>query len=52
MLSQGDDTMYDLLIRDGHIYDGTGSPAYSADVGVADGEIVAILVLESPQLRK
>ena len=38
--------MYDLLIRDGRIYDGTGSPAYSADIGVADGEIVAIGRLE------
>ena len=44
--------MYDLLIRDGRIYDGTGSPAYSADIGVADGEIVAIgrLEGESPKI--
>jgi N-acyl-D-aspartate/D-glutamate deacylase len=38
--------MYDLLIRDGSIYDGTGTPSYSADIGVADGEIVAIGRLE------
>ena len=43
--------MYDLLIRDGRIYDGTGSPAYSADIGVADGEIVAIGRLEGESVK-
>src|SRR4051812_43504818 len=33
---------FDVLIRNGHIMDGTGSPWYSADVGIRDGRIVAI----------
>ena len=34
--------MYDLLVQNGSIVDGTGSTAYLADVAVVDGEIVAI----------
>ena len=34
--------MYDLLITGGTIVDGTGGPAYVADVAVTDGVIVAI----------
>ena len=33
---------YDLIIRDGHIIDGTGSPWYAGDVAVKDGRIAAI----------
>jgi len=33
---------YDLIIRNGHIIDGTGSPWYAADIGVKDGRIVAV----------
>ena len=33
---------YDLIIRNGHIIDGTGSPWYSGDVGIRDGRIAAI----------
>jgi dihydroorotase/N-acyl-D-amino-acid deacylase len=33
---------YDLIIRDGHVIDGTGSPWYAADVAVTDGHIAAI----------
>jgi len=33
---------YDLLIRNGRIVDGTGSPWYAADVAVRDGRIAAI----------
>ena len=33
---------YDLIIRNGHVIDGTGSPWYGADVAVKDGRIVAI----------
>jgi len=32
----------DLIIRNGRIIDGTGSPWYSGDVGVRDGHIAAI----------
>jgi len=34
--------MFDVLIRNGHVMDGTGSPWYSADVGIRDGRIVEI----------
>ncbi len=33
---------FDLLIRNGHIIDGTGSPWYSADIGIRAGRIAAI----------
>jgi N-acyl-D-amino-acid deacylase len=33
---------FDLVIRNGHILDGTGSPWYSGDVGIRDGRIAAI----------
>jgi N-acyl-D-amino-acid deacylase len=33
---------YDLVIRNGWVVDGSGSPRYRADVGVAGGRIVAI----------
>jgi N-acyl-D-amino-acid deacylase len=33
---------FDLIITNGHIIDGTGSPWYSADVGIRDGKIAAI----------
>ena len=33
---------YDLVIRNGHIVDGTGSPWYSGDIAVKDGHIAAI----------
>ena len=33
---------YDLLIRDGRIVDGTGSPAYIGSVAVLEGTIVAV----------
>jgi len=33
---------FDVLIRNGHVMDGTGSPWYSADVGIRDGKIAAI----------
>ncbi len=34
--------MFDLLIRNGRIIDGTGAPAHAADVGIADGKIAAV----------
>jgi len=34
--------MYDLIIRNGRVVDGTGLPAYTADVAVADGRIARI----------
>jgi dihydroorotase/N-acyl-D-amino-acid deacylase len=34
--------LYDLIIRNGHVIDGTGSPWYSADIAIRDGRIAAI----------
>jgi dihydroorotase/N-acyl-D-amino-acid deacylase len=33
---------FDLIITNGHIIDGTGSPWYSGDIGIRDGKIAAI----------
>ncbi len=33
---------FDLVITQGHIIDGTGSPWYSGDLGIRDGKIAAI----------
>lgn len=37
-----DGASYDLLIRNGHVFDGTGSPWYAADVAVSNGHIAAV----------
>jgi dihydroorotase/N-acyl-D-amino-acid deacylase len=43
---------FDLVITNGHIIDGTGSPWYSGDIGIRDGRIAAIGVLAaSPRKR-
>ncbi|MGO9128044.1 MAG: N-acyl-D-amino-acid deacylase family protein [Terriglobales bacterium] len=38
---------FDLVITNGHIIDGTGSPWYSGDIGIRDGKIAAIGNLSS-----
>jgi len=42
---------YDVIIANGHIIDGTGSPWYAADVGIRDGRIAAIGRLSSAQAK-
>jgi len=45
-------TTFDLVVTNGHIIDGTGSPWYSGDVGIRDGKIAAIGNLStSPRKR-
>ena len=34
--------MYDVIIENGVVLDGTGSPWFKADVGVKDGKIATI----------
>jgi dihydroorotase/N-acyl-D-amino-acid deacylase len=42
----------DLVITNGHIIDGTGSPWYSGDIGIRDGKIAAIGNLaDAPRTR-
>ena len=36
------DGPFDVLIINAHIIDGTGSPWYSADIGIRNGRIAAI----------
>jgi dihydroorotase/N-acyl-D-amino-acid deacylase len=43
---------YDVVIRNGHIIDGTGSPWYSGDVGIRGGRIAAIGNLEGEATRR
>ena len=43
---------YDLIIRNGHIIDGTGSPWYSGDIGIRNGHIAAIGFLGAAQATR
>jgi N-acyl-D-amino-acid deacylase len=36
------DSPFDLVITNGHIVDGTGSPWYSGDIGIREGRVAAI----------
>ena len=40
---------FDLIIRNGHIIDGTGSPWYSGDIGIVNGRIAQIGPLAEAQ---
>ncbi|HUL15075.1 MAG TPA: D-aminoacylase [Terriglobales bacterium] len=41
--AQGEENAtYDVVIRNGHIIDGTGSPWYAGDIGIRGGRIAAI----------
>src|SRR5215475_4122396 len=46
------DAPYDLIIRNGHIIDGTGSPWYSGDIGIRNGRIAAIGFLGAAQAKR
>jgi len=39
---------FDLVITNGHIIDGTGSPWYSGDLGIRDGKIALSAILLKP----
>jgi len=34
--------MYDLILKGGRIYDGSGLPSFNGDVAIRDGKIAAI----------
>ena len=42
--------MYDLVIRNGRICDGTGAPAFDGDVAIAGDRIVAVGTLDDGQI--
>ena len=43
---------FDLVIRNGRIIDGTGSPWYSGDLGIRDGRIAAIGRLDGAKAKR
>jgi N-acyl-D-amino-acid deacylase len=43
---------FDLVILNGHIIDGTGSPWYAGDVGIRDGRIAAIGRLQGAKAKR
>ncbi|HEY7614406.1 MAG TPA: D-aminoacylase [Gemmatimonadales bacterium] len=45
-------TGYDIVIRNGRIVDGTGSPWYAADLGIRAGRIAAIGRLEGVRAKR
>jgi N-acyl-D-amino-acid deacylase len=51
-LSSAAAQQYDLVIRNGHIIDGAGSPWYSGDIGILNGRIAAIGSLEDASTRR
>jgi N-acyl-D-amino-acid deacylase len=43
---------YDMVVRNGHIVDGTGSPWYAGDIGIRAGKIAVIGHLEGAPARR
>ncbi len=44
--------LFDLLIRNGKVVDGSGNPWFRADIGVLNGKIAAIGQLDSTQAKR
>src|SRR5438128_1640058 len=47
-----DTAVHDVIIRNGRIIDGTGSPWYSGDVAIANGRIAAIGNLKKAEAKR
>jgi adenine deaminase len=45
------DEQYDVIIKNGHIIDGTGNPWYAADVGIRGDRVIALLRSETSKRR-
>jgi N-acyl-D-amino-acid deacylase len=50
--SAGAGENYDVIIRGGHILDGTGNPWYAADIGIRGDKIVAIGKLDNARAKQ
>jgi len=50
--SETNPALYDLIIRNGHILDGTGNPWYAADVAIAADRIAAIGDLREARAKR
>ena len=46
------ESRFDIVITNGHIMDGTGSPWYSGDIGIRDGKIAAIGHLSAAERKR
>ncbi len=46
------DAPFDIVITNGHIIDGTGSPWYSGDIGIRNGRIAAIGNLSTAERKR
>ena len=51
-MAAAQDDVYDVVIRNGRIIDGTGSPWYAGDVGIRGGRIAAIGLLDRAAARQ
>jgi N-acyl-D-amino-acid deacylase len=51
-LAHAQEGVYDVVIRNGRVIDGTGSPWYAAEVGIRGGRIAAIGMLEGTAARR
>lgn len=52
LLLKGQQSDYDVLIRNGQIVDGTGNPWYSGDIAIKDGKIAATGHLANPTAKR
>lgn len=52
VLPPGPVSAFDLVIRNGRIVDGTGNPAYFADVGIQNGRIARVGKIAAPAPRE
>jgi N-acyl-D-amino-acid deacylase len=52
ILALSADAPFDLVIANGHIIDGTGSPWYSGDIGIRGGRIAAIGSLSAAERKR
>ena len=46
------ETAYDLILKNGHVIDGTGNPWFAADVGIRGDRIEAIAKLDGSQAKR